>query len=190
MENLFHICQGIRRKGGLGHVMGPCLVLSFVRCVPRCLLLTFSCLQSFPASGSFPVNQLFPSGGQSIRTLASVLPMSIQGWFPLGLTNLIPLLSRQLSRIFSSTTVQKHQFFRAQLPLWSKLSYPYMTTGKTIALTIQTRAAAIQNCGNISSYCSDFFLPNLGISYFVLSSPVHVIEVLNLGIYCHCLGSI
>ena len=82
--------------------------------------------------------------------------------FLLGWTGLISFLFKGLSRVFSSTTVQKHQFFRAQLPLWSKLSHPYMTTGKTIALTIQKRAAAIQNCGNISSYCSNFFLPNLG----------------------------
>ena len=69
----------------------------------------------------------------------------------LRLTSLISLLTRRLSRIFSSTTVQKHQFFRAQLPLRSRRSHPYMTTGKTIALTRQTRAEAIQKCGNTSS---------------------------------------
>ena len=68
------------------------------------------CLQSFPASGSFPGSQLFTSGSQSIGASASVLPMSIQGWFPLGLTGLISLLSKGLSRVFSSTTVQEHQF--------------------------------------------------------------------------------
>ena len=80
-----------------------------------------SCPQSFPASGSFPINQLFMSGGQSsgASASASVLPMNIQRWFPLGLTDLIPLLSKGLSRVFSSTTVQKHQFFDAQLSLWS-----------------------------------------------------------------------
>ena len=85
-----------------------------------CHLLS-SCLQSFPASGSFPVSQFFASGSQSIGALASasVLPMDIQGWFPLGLTNLIALQSKGLSRIFSNTTVQKHQFFGAQLSLWS-----------------------------------------------------------------------
>ena len=73
------------------------------------------CLQSFPALGSFPMSRLFISGGQSIGTSASasVLPMSIQGWFPLGLTCLISLLSKGLSRVFSSTPVQKHQFFNA-----------------------------------------------------------------------------
>ena len=74
-----------------------------------------SCLQSFLASGSFPVSQPFISGSQSIGTSAStlVLPMNIQDWFPLGLTSLISLLSKGLSRDFSNTTIQKHQFFGA-----------------------------------------------------------------------------
>jgi len=80
---------------------------------------TISHLQSLPASGSFPVSQFFASGGQSIGTSASVLPMNIQDWFPLGLTGLISLQSKGLSRVFSNTTVQKHQFFKAQLCLWS-----------------------------------------------------------------------
>ena len=84
------------------------------------------CLRSFPASGSFPVTQLFTSGGQSIGVSASVLPLSVQGWFSLGLTSLNPLLSKGLSRILSSTTAWKHQFFRAQPPC------------KTMALTIWT----------------------------------------------------
>ena len=80
-----------------------------------------SCLQSFPASGSFQMSQFFASGGQSIEASApaSVLPMNIQDWSPLGLTGLISLQSKGLSRIFSSTTVQKHQFFSAQPSLWS-----------------------------------------------------------------------
>ena len=79
-----------------------------------------SCLQSFPASESFPMSQFFTSGGQSIGASATawVLPMKIQDWFPLGLTGLI-LQSKGLSRVFSNTTVQKHQFFGAQLSLWS-----------------------------------------------------------------------
>ena len=78
-----------------------------------------SYLQSFPASGSFPVSQFFASSGQSIRASASasVLPMNIQDWFPLGLTGLISLQTKTLSRVFSNTTVQKHQFFGAQLSL-------------------------------------------------------------------------
>ena len=80
-----------------------------------------SCLQSFPASGSFQISQLFTSGGQSIGVSAStsVLPMNIQDWFPLGWTGQISLQSNGLSRVFSNTTVQKHQFFGAQLPLQS-----------------------------------------------------------------------
>ena len=78
-------------------------------------------LQSFPASGSFPMSRLLTSGGQSIGASAStsVLPMNIQGWFPLGLTVLISLQSRGLSRAFSSSTVWKYQFFGAQPSLWS-----------------------------------------------------------------------
>ena len=76
-----------------------------------------SCPQSLPASGSFPVSQLFAWGGQSIgvSALASVLSMNTQDWFPLGWTGWISLLSKELSRVFSNTTVQKHQFFSAQL---------------------------------------------------------------------------
>ena len=95
-----------------------------------------SCAQSFPASGSFQMSQFFASSSQSIgvSASASVFPMNIDGWFPLGLTGLISLQSNGLSRVFSNTTVQKHQcsaFFIVQL------AHPYMTTGKTIALTIR-----------------------------------------------------
>ena len=81
----------------------------------------FSCFQSFPASGSFPMIQFFPSGGQNIgvSTSASVLPMNIQGWFPLGLTSLNSLQSKGLLRVFSSTTVRKHQFLGAHPSLGS-----------------------------------------------------------------------
>ena len=76
-------------------------------------------LQSFPASVSFPMSQFFASGGQIIgaSASASVLPMNIQYWFPLGLTGLTSLQSKGLSRVFSNTTVQKHQFFSTQLSL-------------------------------------------------------------------------
>ena len=76
-----------------------------------------SCLQSLPASGSFPMSQLFTSGGQSIGVSAStsVLPMNTQDWSPLGWTGWVFLQSMGLSRVFSNTTVQKHQFFGAQL---------------------------------------------------------------------------
>ena len=82
------------------------------------------CLQSFLGSGSSPLSQLFESGGQSIEASASasasasVLPVNFQGWFPLGLTGLISLLSKGLSRVFSSTIIRKHQFFVVQSSLW------------------------------------------------------------------------
>ena len=80
------------------------------------------CLQSFSASGSFQMSQFFTSGGQSIgvSASASVLPVNIQDWFPLGWTGWIFLLSQGLSRVLSNTTVQKHQLFGTQLSLWSK----------------------------------------------------------------------
>ena len=84
-----------------------------------CRPLLFSLFQSFPASGSFPVSQFFASGGQSIgvSASASVLPMNIQDWFPSGWTGWISSLFKGLSRVFSNTTVQKHQFFGAQFSL-------------------------------------------------------------------------
>jgi len=80
-----------------------------------CCLFSF-CLQSFPASGSFPMSPFFAKISQSIgaSALAIVLPMNIQGWFPSVLTGLISLLSKGLSRVFSSTKVQRHQFFSVQ----------------------------------------------------------------------------
>ena len=99
-----------------------------------------SCPHSSPASGPFPMSQLFASGGQTVGASALVIshPTNIQGWFPLGLTGLISLLSKGLSRVFSSTTVLKHQFFWRSASFMFQLSHLYMTTGKTIALTIQT----------------------------------------------------
>ena len=94
------------------------------------------CLQSSPASGSFPISWLFTTNSWSIGASAPVLPMNIQGWFFLGLTSLISLQSKGLSRVFSSTTIQKHQFFSTQPSL--QLSQLYMTIGKTIVLTIWT----------------------------------------------------
>ena len=87
-------------------------------------VVTFSsCPQSFPALGSFPMSQLFTSGGESIgvSASASALPMNIQDWFPLGWTGWISLRSKGLSRVFSNTTFQKHQFFGVQSSLWSNV---------------------------------------------------------------------
>ena len=81
------------------------------------LSFPISCLQSFPTSGSFPRSQFFVSGCQSIGASASVLPINIQGCFPLGFTGLLSLKFKGLSRVFSNTIGQKHQFFGAQLPL-------------------------------------------------------------------------
>ena len=122
------------RPHGLQHTRLPCPSLSPGAYSNSCPLSRWyhptisssvthfsSCLQSFPASRSFLTSQFFESGGQSIgaSALASVLPMNIQDWFPLGLTGLISWQSKGLSRDFSNTTVQKHQFFEAQPSLWS-----------------------------------------------------------------------
>ena len=89
--------------------------------IPSSVVPFSSCPQSLPASGSFPVSQLFLSGGQSIgvSASASVLPMNTQDWSPLGWTGWIFLQSKGLSRVFSNTTVRKHQVFSAQLSLES-----------------------------------------------------------------------
>jgi len=114
------------RPHGLQHARLPCPSSTPRACSNSCPLswwchptisssvIPFSSWpQSFPASGSFPVSQFFTSGGQSIgvSASASILPMNIQDWFPLGLIGLIFLQSKGLSRVFSNTTVQKHQFF-------------------------------------------------------------------------------
>ena len=95
-----------------------------------------SCLQSFPTSGSFQMSQLFTLGGENIGVSAStsVLPMNTQDW-SIGWTGWISLQSKGLSRVFSNTTIHKHQFLAFFMV---QLSYPYMTTGKIIALTIWT----------------------------------------------------
>ena len=120
------------RLHGLQHARLPCPSLSPGVCSNSCPLSLWCqptisssvspfsfCPQSFPALGSFLVSWLFASGGQSIGASApaSVLPVNIQGWFPLELIGLISLQSRGFSRVFSNTTVQKHQFFSAQLSL-------------------------------------------------------------------------
>ena len=97
-----------------------------------------SCLRSFPSSESFPVSWLFVSGSSRALLSAWVLSMNVQDWFPLGWTGWISSHSKGLSRVFSNTTVQKHQFFSAQLSLQSQHSKPYVTTGKTIASTRQS----------------------------------------------------
>ena len=102
------------------------------------------CPQSFPASRYFPVSLLFISGGQSIRASASapVLPMNIQDWFPLGLTDLIFLLSKGLARVFSSTTINSST---AQPSVWSNSHIHTWLLGKTIALTLWTFVSKVMS---------------------------------------------
>ena len=143
-------CAWLFATQGLQHVRLPCPSPTSRACSNSCpssrwyhptisssVIPFSSCLQSFPASGSFPVNQFFSSGGQSIgvSASASVLPMNIQDWSPLGCTGWISLQSKGLSRVFSKTTVQNSL---ALSFLIVQLSHPYMTTGKTITLTRQT----------------------------------------------------
>ena len=106
----------------------------------------FSCPQSFPASGSFQMSQLFTSGGQSIGVSAStsVLPVHTHNWSPLGWPGWISLQYKGFSRVLFNTAVQKHQFFGTQLSLLSN-SYPYMTSGKTIALTRRTFVSKVMS---------------------------------------------
>ena len=117
---------------GLQHARLPCPSPSPRACSNSCPLSWWchptisssvvpfsSCLQSFPVSGSFLMSRLFTSGGQSIGASASVLPMNIQGWFPLGWIGLISFQSKGLSRVFSNTAVWKHKFFGARPSLWS-----------------------------------------------------------------------
>ena len=121
----------------------------------------FSCLQSFPSSGSFPMSQFFASGGQRIGASVSVLPMTIQGWFTLGWPGWISLQSKGLSRVFSSTAVWKHQFFGAQPSSWSNSDiHTYMTTGKTIALIRRTFVSKVMSLlFNMLSSLVIVFLP-------------------------------
>ena len=143
-----------------------------------------SCPQSLPASGYFPMSQLFTSGGQSIgvSASASVLPMNTQDWYPLGWTGWISLQSKGLSRVFSNTTVQNHQFFSTQLSSQSNshtyiTTLSYITTGKAIALTRRTLVGKVMSLFlNMLSRLVITFLPRskcLLISW--LQSPSAVI---------------
>ena len=135
-----------------------------------------SCPQSFPALGSFPLSWLFKSGDQSIGASisASVLPVNIQCGYPIWLTGLTFLLSQGLVRVFSNTTIQKHQFFGTQ-PYGPALT-SYMTTGITIALTIGTFVSKVMSLlFNILSRIVIAFLPinkYLFISWLQLPSTV------------------
>ena len=136
-----------------------------------------SCLQSFPASGSFPMSLFFPSGGQSIGALASVFPINIQSWFPLGLTSLISLLSKGLFKSllqhhnFKALILRRSAFFMVQL------SHPYMTTGKTIVLTRWTFVDKVMSLlfHMVSGLVIAFFLRSKCLLISWLPSPSAVI---------------
>ena len=146
-----------------------------------------TCLQSFPASESFPVSQLFTSGGQNIGVSAStsVFLINTQDWFPLGWIGWISLQSKAFSRVFSNSIVQKHQFFGTQPSLWSN---SHMTTGKTIALTRWTFVGKVMSLlFNMLSRLVMTFLPRtkrLLISW--LQSPSKVILESKTIKSCHC----
>ena len=136
------------------------------------------------------MSQLFISGGQKsigVSALASVLPNSIQGWFPLSLTSLISLLSQRLSRIFSSTIVQKHQFFSASAFFMVQLSQPYVTTGKTIALTVQIFVSKVMS--SIFNTLFRFviaFLPKKQWSNLLTAVTIHSDFRAQEKEICHC----
>ena len=112
------------------------------------LIPFYSCLQSFPASGYFPMSWFFASGGQkNIGASTSVLPMNIQDWFPLGLTGWFSLQSKGLSRVFSNTIVKKTSILQCSAFFIFQLSHLYVTTGKTITLTKWTFV------GKVMSHC-------------------------------------
>ena len=137
-----------------------------------------SCLQSFPASESFPASWFLTSDGQRIRTSAasSVLPMNIQGWFPLGWTGLISLLSKGLSRVFPSTTIQKHQLFGAQPSSWPN-SHICTWLLDTIALIIQNLVSKLMSLlfNTLSSFVIAFLLRSKHLLISQLKSPSTVI---------------
>ena len=153
------------------------------------VVLFTACSQSFPALRSFPMSQLFASGGQStgVSASTSVLPMNIQGWFSLGLTGLISLLSKGLSRVFSSTTVSKHEFFGIQPSFCSNSHVSTWLLEETIALTLQTFVRKVMSL--LSNMLSRFIITLLSRSMCLwislLKSPSSVI-LEPKKITCHC----
>ena len=152
-------------------------------CLPFLLLP-----QSFPGSRSFPISRLCIRC-QSIGTSASgsVHPMNIQSWFPLGLTGLISLLSNGLSRVFSSTTVEKASILQCSAFFIVQLSHPYMTTGKTIALTIWTIISKVMSLlFNMLSRFVITFLPMSNCLNFMAAVTVHNDFEAQENKVCHC----
>ena len=159
------------RLHGLQHARLPCALLPLRVCSNSCPLsqwcylaisssvaLFYFCLQLFPASGSFLMGWLSAAGGQSIgaSASASVLPMNIQDWFPLGLTGLISLQTEGLSRVFFSTTFGRHQFFSAQPSLWSNSHNPTWLLEKPQLWLYRAL---------LTKWCLYFLISCLGLSY-------------------------
>ena len=154
-----------------------------------------SWFQFFPESGSFPVSWLFASGGPSSRDSASVLPMNIQGWLPLGSTNLISLLSNGLSRFFCNTTIQKHQFFGVQPSLLSSSHIHTWLHGKPLlamSLLFSTlsrlselffQGASIFYVMAADTICSDFAAQENKVCYCFHYFPIYLPRT--DGIRCH-----
>ena len=122
------------------------------------LFCPFSCPQSFSATGSFPMSWLFALSGQNIGASASVFPINIQNWFPLGLTGLISLPFKALSRIFSSTSIWEHRFFSTQPSLWSTLTCLALSQG-TVKTDYQLSTAKT-------------FLGHITIMYLILNAAI------------------
>ena len=174
------------RHHGLQHARLPCPSPSPRACLNSCpwsrwchptvsssVVPFSSCLPSFPASGSFLMNWLFPSGGQSVgaSASASVLPMNIQDWFSLELTGLFSLQSKGLSRVFSNTTVSKASILWCSAFFMVQLSYSYLTTGKTIAWTTWTFVCQVMSL--LFNTLSRFFIAFLPRSKHLLISWLH-----------------
>ena len=155
-----------------------------ILCHPLLLLLSI-----FPSIRVFPMSQRFASGGQSIRASASasVLPMNIQGLFPLGLTDLSSLLSSGDSRIFSNTTVKKASILWHSAFFMVQLSNPYMTSGKIIALTILTFVGNMMSllCNTLSRFVIAF-LPRSTHLNFVAAVTVCSDFAAQENKICHC----
>ena len=181
---------------GLQHIRLPCPSLSpgacsnsyplsqWCRPTTSSSIVPFSCyFQFFSASGIVLMSWLFASCGHSIgaSASASVLLMNIQDWFPLGWIGLISLQSKGLWRVFSNTTVQKHQFLVTQPSLWSQLSHPYMINGKTIPLTRWTFVGKVMFqlfntlCIEIHRFVIDFLPMSKCLLISWLQSPFSVI---------------
>ena len=175
----------------LQHIKLPCPALSLRVCSNSCPLSQWcyttisssvspfsSCPQSFPASRSFPTSWLFTSGNQSIgaSALAPVLPMNIQGWFPLGLIDWFDLLAVQ-GTLFSNTMIWKHQFFSIPPFSWSSSHIRTWTTGETTVLTIVTYVGKVISllCNMLSRFVMAFLPRSKRVLISWLPSPFAVI---------------